>query len=362
MRFVSIGLAHNDPGYSKAFTRFATRIIALLGLVFAGGLCIFVWFSSGPDNPQRIPLMVAAFSAPFFAVLSFVGGAGNAYSRLFLGFLPTHVLRPLVFFVLIVVATVTGVTLNSQIAMTLQLGAVVAISVPTFLYLRFTLRKVKTSIDIDYTERKQWLGTSASLLLATLFTGFFPEVVIIFAGLFLPSDSLALLHVALKVAMLTNFALFSVDALTGPEIAQLHTRERHADMQILVNRATRLRFVAALCAVAVFAVFGRWILGLFGEEFVSGFEMLMILAAAQFVQGSLGPVARLMNVTGNQNDCLKVYALALLFTPVLIALLVPSMGATGAAIAAAIALSATAIWIRILVFRRLGIRPRIFAT
>ena len=220
-------------------------------------------------------------------MLSFAGGAGNAYSRLFLGFLPTHLLRPLAFFILVLLAAAIGMQLNAEIATALQLVAVVSISIPTMIYLRFTLRSVETSSRIEDADRKQWLGTAASLLLATMFTGYFPEVVIIVAGLFLPSDSLALLHVALRVAMLTNFALFAVDALTGPEIARLHTTERHEDMQLLVNRATRLRFVAALGSVAVFAVFGRWILGLFGEEFTSGFEMLMILAAAQFVQGSL---------------------------------------------------------------------------
>ena len=359
-RFVSIGVARHEPGYSKAFTLFAARVIALLSVVSVGVLAALVWLFAEPGDAQRVPLLIAIASAPFFAALSFTGGVGNAYSRIVLGFLPTHALRPLAFMVLVVAAYLGGVALDAEVAIALQLAAAVGVAIPTALYLRSLLRPVTSSVAIDPLERRQWLATGASLLLATMFTGYFPEVVILVAGLFLPSDSLALLYVAFRVAMLTNFALFAVDALTGPEIARLHASGRQQDMQLLVNRATRLRFVASLGSLAVFALFGRWILGLFGEAFTGGFEMLLILAAAQFVQGSLGPVARLMNVTGNQNDCLKVYAVALIGTPVLIAAMTPALGATGAAIAAAISIAVTAIWIRALAFTRLGIRPTIF--
>lgn len=359
-RFVSIGVARQDPGYSKAFTGFAAGVIALLTIVLVGVFTILLWLSADPADARRMPLLIAVLSAPFFAALSFIGGVGNAYSRLILGFLPTHVLRPMVFLVLILVAYAIGVRLDAKFAIGLQLLAALGVSIPAIIYLAYLLRPVKTSTAVDSLERRQWLMTGASLLLATMFTGYFPEVVIIVAGLFLPSDSLALLYVAFRVAMLTNFALFAVDALTGPEIARLHTKGRQEDMQLLVNRATRLRFVAVLGSLAVFALFGRWILGLFGEEFAGGFEMLLILAAGQFVQGSLGPVARLMNVTGNQNDCLKVYAATLIGTPLVIAVLAPSLGGTGAAIAAAVSIAATAIWIRSLAYRRLGVRPSIF--
>ena len=167
-------------------------------------------------------------------------------------------------------------------------------------------------------------------------------------------------HVSFRLALLVAFALFAVDAVTGPEAARLHMSGDKSALQSVVNRATRLRFTVAVIAALVFVVAGKFLLGLFGTEFEQGYRLLIILAVAQLVQAAVGPVARLMSVSGHQDRCLVVFITALLILGALTAVLVPLFGASGAAIAALIDMTIWALWMRHLVVRHLDIRPGIF--
>ena len=359
MRFINLGLARGESGYIKAFIRHSIRLISIASMTVAVTGLTLIWTVLELDRDKALTLSVALAIVPVFSLLHFICATANGYSRFALGFLPTSVLRPATFCCLVALWWWSGATLHAPVAMGLQATAIVVVVLPTALYFRGFIRSQDSHAETP-PEPRLWLRTSLSLLIGAIFTGYFPEIIIILSGTILPSDELALLHVSFRIAMLVSFGLFAIDAFTAPDAARLYAAGDRPGLEAVVNRATRLRFLVSLIAVLAFVVLGRWVLSLFGPEFVAGYPLLLILAFGQLVQGAVGPVVRLMSISGHQDHCLIVFAVSLAVATGLIAALAPQFGAGGAAVAASLAITIWALWMRRLSVRHLKLAPRIW--
>ncbi len=356
IRFVAYGQARGEPGYARSFYRFALRVVITVSLVLGAAAAGLAWLLPPGTGPDAHVVTIALAFMPVLAVLQMTSGVANGYAQFVLGFLPANVLRPLLFCTLVIGAWLWLPALEARLAMSLQAVAVVTIALPTLIvFWRFV--ESQGDVGASNEDRRLWLLTAVRLLAATLFAGYFPEMITTIAGVYLPSDELAVLHISLRISTLVIFGVFAVDAFTGPDIARLHADGDRSGLAAVVNRATRLRFWAAVVVVMFFALIGRWLLQLFGPEFVAGYPALIILSVGQLIQAAVGPVVRLLSISGHETRCLKVFAAALLLAVVLIALLAPRWGVMGAAVAATLDMLFWALWMRILCAKHVGIRP-----
>ncbi|MDQ5811635.1 MAG: polysaccharide biosynthesis C-terminal domain-containing protein [Actinomycetota bacterium] len=95
----------------------------------------------------------------------------------------------------------------------------------------------------------------------------------------------------------------------------------------------------------------------FGEEFVSGWPVIVVIAAAQLFNSSVGPTARLLAMTGHQKVVMVCTAGSAAAALALSLLLVPGYGIVGAAAATATALVLANVATVFFVRRRLGYSP-----
>jgi O-antigen/teichoic acid export membrane protein len=244
-------------------------------------------------------------------------------------------------------------------AMILQWFAFVGVTVLAGIAFHLRLAREVRATGREY-ETRRWIRTAVPLLGAFTFSAYLPEITVVVAGFYLSSLDVGILQVSYRIALLIAFGLYAVDSFTAPEAARLVARTDQKNLQETVDRATRLRFWPALAAVIVLVVAGRPILALFGPEFVSGYAALIILAIAQLTQAAVGPVNRLMMLTGHQDRTLVAAVGALLLLLPLLAVLAPRYGSVGAAVAALIDMVVWSLWMRYLVVKSLNIRPSIF--
>ncbi len=80
-------------------------------------------------------------------------------------------------------------------------------------------------------------------------------------------------------------------------------------------------------------LFSQPILSLFGSDFTEASWSLKILVTGQMINALCGSVAILMIMTGHQKKSLPVVVCSALINVVLNAILIPSFGIAGAAIA-----------------------------
>ena len=359
IRFIGEGMVRDGTGYIRGFMQRSRQFVLIASVAVAIVGITGLTFLAPADSTSSRPAFVIAFLAvPLFAMLNLYAGIANALSRFALSFLPTNVFRPVLFLVGIVAAWMANLTLNADIAIAVNWLALAVVVGVTIAYAEASFRKTIGDAAPTY-ETRLWIRTALPLLIAALYVGYFPELMVIMVGAFVPSEELAVFHICFRVAMLISFGLYAVDSFTGPRITELLTSGDRNALQDIVNLTTRLKFWGAAAAIVILALAGRWILGLFGDEFVSGYPVLLVLATSLLAQAAGGTVTRLISMSGHQDRTLYVFGTATVVAFVLVAVLVPRFGLMGAAVAVLLDTILWVVWLRRLVIRHLGITPSV---
>jgi O-antigen/teichoic acid export membrane protein len=360
VRVIGHALAQDKPGLIWGFLKRAGQIVSVVSVLIAMTGSIVIFLSKGPlDDNNVAPFVLAMAIVPILAFINVRCLVAVAFRWITLSFLWTEVARPVSICVIVAVIWFVMSRLNASIVMIVQLIVMIVIAFVLFVNLRQRLN-AEVAVALPEFETRAWLRMGLPLLVISLFGNYFPEFMLILVGAHVPSDQLAIFNASYRLALVVTFALSAVDAVTSPAASRLFAAQNIGELQAVVTRAAKLGFWTSLAAVAGFAVLGRMVLGLFGAEFVAGYEIMMILVFAQLVRASAGPVISLLSVTGHQDRCLVVFGSALVASVVLIFVLVPMFGIHGAAVSVLLVTLGWSIWLHRLVVLHLGVQPSIF--
>lgn len=360
MRFGSKFLAHNEVDALRGYIGRTREVSVLAGTTVAiGGASLIYGLNLLPAEEARQTFILALACVPGLALLRSEGRISHVMSWFNLAFFPTSVLRPAIFFAAIAAAHYLGRLDSAATSMALHLGVIVVVAI----CVNFVVtRKINATLPKEprVHNMRIWLRAGLPLAFISLFVHFFAELNIVISGFFVSPAEVAIFNAAFRTAMLIGFGLIAIDAFNMPNIMTLYGKSEFSRMQSVIQHAGRLKFVMSLIGFLGFALFGRWILSIFGQGFVAGYMPLLILGAAQVARGAIGPVGELLSFSGHQDRCLLIYlaGLGMLFAVQFV--LIPAFGIIGAAIAAACVIVLSDLWLRF-EFRRLtGVNPSIF--
>ncbi len=155
-------------------------------------------------------------------------------------------------------------------------------------------------------------------------------------GYFSDMSTVALYQVVVPVAALNTVVAQSFTMLFEPSASRLHAR---GDAQGLNDLYWRTAVWVAVLTFPLFALsFTASVpltVMLFGERYAAAGPILTLLAAGQFVDSMAGFNSEALRVTGNLRWLIAVNAFGAATTVGLSVLLIPSMGALGAAVGSA---------------------------
>lgn len=359
MRFIGKGMADTDHGYVRAYVRHSTLIVMAASLaVTVIGIVVVRSIDSLSSDKQAL-FEIALVGVPFFAAIKLDVGLANSFGRFSLAFMPNNVVRPTLFLAAIVLFWYLDFSLDALFATLVHTLIIASLAVPVVVYLRVSTRNRLNKSDLRY-ERRLWDRTALELMMFGLFTNYFYEITVITIGFLLPSAEVGIFNAGNRVAMLINFGLFAIDAFITPAMSRHLSKGERVELVRVVRQSTLLRFSGALAAVLFLIVFGKNILALFGEEFVRGYMVLILLALSQLVRAAIGPAVRLLSISGHQNKGLFASIFSLALWMALAIILVPRFGINGAGAATVLALSAWCAALRYQVMRHLEIDTLIF--
>lgn len=361
LRFVSSNLETNQLGLVKGFIKYGRKLVFLssCGASLIAGTALFAAKGFLPPG-YFVPFLIAILCIPLMVQLSFHNKVAHAFSWFLLAFTPNQAIRPLLFLAAITFIWFSFGHLDAGIAMLLQMLIFAVVLAAQVSILKPRFKQALQGAHEEY-NKGLWASVAFPLLLTHLFSDFFTELTIIVVGLMLPPSSVAIFFTCFKIALFIAFGLQAVNAILAPNVSKFYSVNEMAKLQEAVTRSTQLKFAGALLAVLVLIVSGKTILGWFGEEFIAGYPALIILAVGQLILASVGPVDLLLNLTGYQKYCLKAFGVALPVTIVSLAILVPILGITGAALGVILSILFWNIWLRMVVTSELGIQPSIIA-
>jgi O-antigen/teichoic acid export membrane protein len=192
-----------------------------------------------------------------------------------------------------------------------------------------------------------------------LFIAFAQELLnqleIILLGFFGDARQAGLFGAAWRLASLVAFVLTTYGIVCGPVVASAYHKRNLVEVNRVVQFAARLTAISGALAILLLVMTGKFLLRLFGPEFDAAYPALLALLLGGAVNAYTGVVAYLLTLTGRERSAVTIFACAVLMSLVLNVLLIPLLGAVGAAIASSTTISswnlAMVFWVR----RQLGI-------
>ncbi len=161
----------------------------------------------------------------------------------------------------------------------------------------------------------------------------------IMLGMMRSEAEVGVYDIVFKLAILTSFVLTAVNSIAAPKFSQLYNSGQMEELKEIAQKSTKLIFWGSLPIVFSCIFLGKFILNMFGGEFIVGYHALIFLAIGQFINASFGSIGLFLNMTGNQKEFLKIIVFSGILNILLNFILIPKYGITGAAITTMISIS-----------------------
>ena len=269
---------------------------------------------------------------------------------------PRDVLKPALIGLLALLVWLAGRELTPNLALLLTLVSGLAVLATTSLFMR---RAVPAEIHgvASELDTRLWTRTAFSLLLVTGFNVLGRQVDAVMLGAMIGPEAVGLYNIPSKIVSLIGAGLGALNVFLAPDIARCHAQDRRQELQQSVTLASRIIFVFTLATSLGVLVGHRWILGLFGDEFLTSANVLFVLTASQVVNALAGSVGLLMTMTGHERQAARIVGTSVVLSIVFNLILIPPYGPLGAAIGTLISVALWNLTMVVYVRQRVGINP-----
>ncbi|MCA1730159.1 MAG: flippase [Actinobacteria bacterium] len=286
------------------------------------------------DKPF-LETMFRAFSVsvPFFTVMSMALWATQGFQIVKYQSYVQDVLRPLLNLALIAVFYLLGIKVLGAVAayiISMAFGAGLALYYLRRIYPGLLNRELKPKF-----ESRALFSASGPMIVTSFTQQINSWLAVLVLGVFAPVREVGIYNVGFRTAALSTLVLFALSGIFSPMVSSLYRRRLSQDLGYLYKDVSRWAFTGALAFFLMTALLGPDIMLVFDAEFVPGWPVIVIIAAAQLFSSSIGPTARVLAMTGHQRIVMFATLGSAAAAVVLNLALVPAFGIYGAAVATA---------------------------
>ena len=156
---------------------------------------------------------------------------------------------------------------------------------------------------------------------------------VLMLGVLTGAEEVGVYQMAGKLTLLLSFIVQGVALVAGPMIAELYYQGRKEKLRKLMRDLVSLLLLAMLPSLVLLIFLGKTILGFFGTDFSGGYWTLVVLSFSAVSTAFFGLSGLLLSMTGYQGTMSRFAFYAMLLNLGSNLLLIPPLGALGAAIA-----------------------------
>ncbi|MFN8295748.1 MAG: flippase [Chitinophagales bacterium] len=147
------------------------------------------------------------------------------------------------------------------------------------------------------------------------------------------TDLVGIYKTCANISMLAATLLVALNTTVQPKITQLFTQNKLTEVQQITKKSSKLIFWVSLPVFIILLFFSKYVMWLYGEEFMKGAICLSVLTIGQVINTVCGPVAQLLNATGYHKAFRNISFVGAVVSIIANLLLIPVYGILGAAIA-----------------------------
>ena len=158
-------------------------------------------------------------------------------------------------------------------------------------------------------------------------------------GNMLGPESVAIYGVAFRFSMGVSITLMAINSIASPKFAEKFSNNDISGMGKVAMQSAKLIFWTTIPLASILLIFPKFFMGIYGSEFLIGVEVLRWLIIGRVVNALSGSVGNLMQMTGQQNNYMKILMAGSIINVTLNYILIPIYGIKGAAFASVCSLS-----------------------
>jgi len=211
----------------------------------------------------------------------------------------------------------------------------------------FVLLRINFNKFSNYTKTSERTAYSLLEIFKSSKEFFFSSILIItllwvdfiIIDIYLDEDQAGIYSVALKLSNLVTFSFLAFNAFLAPRISEIYAEGDTKKLQMVLTQNFILVLPLLFVPTLIILLFSKQLLGFFGSEFENGWIVLLLLTAAQFINGILGPVSLLLQMTNYQRLFQNILLSTFVIKLILAFTLVNLWGINGIALASFIGIS-----------------------
>ncbi|MBW6474081.1 MAG: oligosaccharide flippase family protein [Anaerolineaceae bacterium] len=362
VRETSKGLATRDQNSITGIWRWSLRITLLLCLTLILLSSVgMIWGVQRFSNLEITTFIWALSLMPFQALILIISAALRGMKNIVLGQLADLIILPGIFILLfLVVYLVSPILLTASTSMALRsVSTLIAFIFCLIFLIKKTPQMIRTAKPKF--QGRYWAISALPLGLSSGLGMVKSRITTLLLGFFVSANQIGTFQVAISTAALAGLVLQANDAVLAPQFASLYVQNKKIPLQRLVTINSRIIFAFNLGVTLIFILFGKSLLSIvFGPDLVDAYPSVIILLAGQLVNSLVGSVVFLLNMTGHENDVMKVIGISSLANVIMALSFSPFLGINGGAISTSVSLIIAQIVMANIVRRRLGIVSHAF--
>ncbi|MCX4190256.1 oligosaccharide flippase family protein [Methylophaga sp. OBS3] len=267
------------------------------------------------------------------------------------------IIQPILF-LFFIASAVLIFTISIESALLSQIfSSLLALILVTIIFLKVSptdAKSVKAEVNLKY-----WGAALAPFMALNLIGTFNSQIGILALGMLGSDEQAAGLRVAERGAQFVSLSLTIVNLVISPHIVNAYKSDNRLFLQKLSRQSARVAFCFALPIGLMLLIFGKELIALlFGSEYSElSYMPMFILVIGQLFNVFFGSVGYLLAMTGNEKQSFKAQIFSVFISIALSILLIPKMGAIGAAIAVSTGIVVWNSILGFLVYKKIGIRP-----
>ncbi|MFL6760765.1 oligosaccharide flippase family protein [Sphingomonas sp.] len=333
-REISIALANQRwrelRGYVYAFFNlvlcFSLALAALWGLI-----CISFPGLLGPVSPNLAGTMLV----PLFALTVFVSAALRALDHIVIGQSLETFVRPILTVVLLCGVLIAGVALTPAFAVAIMVVAAAIALILGIVGLRNAIpsparRGTKSS-------PRGWIRPAFRLTVVDLLKQVDATSGLLLLGALSIDAEVGYFRVALSTVILVSTPISILNVVLAPSLARFYSNRDFEKLQQIMLLASVAMFLPSIAAFFLIAAVGKpLIVYLFGAQYAASWIPLLLLTAAQVVNGFFGVGWVFLSMSGGERALTRAYGFSVAVSVMIAAPLAMIAGAIGVSIASVV--------------------------
>jgi O-antigen/teichoic acid export membrane protein len=304
-----------------------------------------------------LTLAISGFAIPFLVKLQIQQQRLRGLQKIVKSQFPQEIVLPLLLLVGIkTLDTLRATSLNSLSVIAIHTLAIIFSYILINKWLVNSIPTVSLKQPWPKEIKKKWLEVAYKMMFISGFNLILAQTDILMLGFFHGTAEAGFYAIGVKLTAMLVFVLVAFNSIMAPMMTNLYHQGAINELQRIVRLGANGAFWGSMVVAAMLFFFRTQILNIFGEDFVAGSQVtVMILTVGQLINAFAGPVAMLLNMTGQQNAVAKILGISAVANITLNFILIPQYGSLGAAIATLVTIGFWNIAMLVVAKRRIGI-------